>query len=133
MGVNLNVAVALSSLARMVSVKLETVSKSVPAVAVPLSTDTATRVSLLRVAPLSVPVTVTVVSPAPSETLIGSSESVTLVDAAGVEGPSRMVTSMVDGSPTTKPSGRFVSSNPISTLSPGSTTSSAEAEKPKPT
>ena len=46
-GVNVNVAVPLIACASIVSGKSETVSKSVPAVAVPSSTDTLTAVALV--------------------------------------------------------------------------------------
>ena len=59
-------------------------AKSVPDVAVPLSTDTVTDVALVCAPPSSVPVTVTVVEPAPSETLVGSTDSVTFVDAVSL-------------------------------------------------
>ena len=132
-GTRLNVAVPRVSLAGMVSVKSETVAKSVPAMAVPLSTYTVTDVSESNAALLRTPVTVTGVEPASSETLSRLTDSVTIVETGGGDGPSRMVTLTVDGWPTTNPSGQLAVSKPISTPSPGSTTSSSEAWKPKPT
>ncbi len=81
-GVRLNVAVPLVTSAGMVSVKLLTVSKSVPAVAVPPATDTVTEVGPVRAEPSRVPVTVTGVRPSPSETLDGSTDRITFVGAA---------------------------------------------------
>ena len=49
--------------------------------AVSPATDTVTSVDALRTDPFSVPVTVTVVAPAASETICGASDSVTSVDA----------------------------------------------------
>ena len=83
-GINAKVCVSSVRLAGMVNMKSLTVAKSVPAVAVPLSTDTVTGVALVRAPPSSVPVTVTVVEPAPSETLVGPTDSVTFVDAVSL-------------------------------------------------
>ena len=83
-GTNVNGAVALVSLALMVSVKSETVAKSVPAVAVAPPTETVTEVALVRALPSRVPVTVMGVPPAPSETVAGSTDRITLVGAASL-------------------------------------------------
>ena len=80
----MNGAVALVSLALMVSVKSETVAKSVPAVAVAPPTETVTEVALVRALPSRVPVTVMGVPLAPSETVAGSTDRITLVGAASL-------------------------------------------------
>ena len=118
-GIRSNVVVPRVSLAGMVSVKSLTVAKSVPAIAVPFSTDIVTGVSLSRATLLRVPATVTLVEPAPSETLSGPTDNVTIVETGGGDGPSRMVTSRIIGSPATNPSGRLPNRN--CTLSSGST------------
>ncbi len=80
-GVRSNVALPLVASAGIVSVKPVTVSKSVPPTAVPFSTDTLTDVGLLLAASSSVPVTVTIRWPAPSDTESGFSDSVTFDDS----------------------------------------------------
>ena len=71
---------------------------------------------------------VTVLTPLFSEIVSGDRSSI----AVGPEGPSRMCMTVVAGSPTTTPSGRLVVSKLSSTLSPGSTTSSARASNFRP-
>ena len=79
--IKVNVSVPLFTLAGMVSVKLPTGVKSIPAMAVPSPTSTATGVAPGRAGWFRVPVTVIVVEPSPSETLVGFTDRVTLVDA----------------------------------------------------
>ena len=83
-GINVKVCVPSVWLAGTVNVKSLTVAKSVPDVAVPLYTDTVTGVALADAPPFRVPVTVTVVEPAPSETLVRSTDKVTLVEAVSL-------------------------------------------------
>ncbi len=66
----------------MVSVKSLTAPKSVGAVAVSPSTETVTDVAVVSAAPSRVPVTLTVVSPAPSATVGGFSDRMTLAGIA---------------------------------------------------